>query len=80
MGEQLWSWVLVAIGVTGWILTGRRNRWGWAVSVLVQILWAVYAVVTSQYGFILGAVLYGTVAGMNFVKWSRPAPETVREA
>lgn len=69
--DQAWSWILVAIGVTGWWLVGNRNKWGWAIGVFVQVLWGVYAVVMEQYGFIAGALIYGTVAARNLHQWTR---------
>lgn len=84
MEGQIWSWILTGIGVTGWYLAGRRNRWGWAIGILVQILWFAYAIVTGQYGFIVGSLLYGAVAAKNFRAWTlearRPAadPEVTR--
>lgn len=69
-----WSWLLAAIGVTGLYLTTRRNRWGYAIGVSVQALWIAYAVATSQYGFIISALVYGSVNLIGFHAWRKPEP------
>lgn len=70
MTENLiWSVGLAAIGILGIYLAGSRNIWGWAVSFGAQAMWIVFAIVTTQYGFILSALVYGFVYGRNFIKW-----------
>lgn len=73
MGGQWWSWVLTAVGLTGWWLTGRRLWAGWAVSLGVQVLWLAYAVTSRQWGFVVAALAYGTMAGINLRRWRREA-------
>ncbi|MFC0504275.1 hypothetical protein [Micromonospora costi] len=73
MADQTWSWVLTGVGVFGLWLAGRRNPWGWAVGVGAQVLWVAYAVVTRQWGFLLGAFVYGPVYLGNFLRWRREA-------
>lgn len=70
---MLWSWILTAGGVFGLWLAGRRNVWGWAVGLAMQVLWVAYAVATTQWGFIVSAVAYGTVYGRNWIRWRREA-------
>jgi len=67
--DQLWSWVLSAIGVTGLLLVGRRYWWAWGVTALNEVLWIVYAVVTRQFGFIFGALAYIGVHAHNARRW-----------
>lgn len=71
MDGQLWSWILTIVGVTGFILAGRRIWWAWYVNLLCQILWFTYAIVTTQYGFIAAAVVYSVVFTQNALKWTR---------
>lgn len=66
--QQLWSWSLMFVGVTGLYLAGRGNWLGWAIGILAQILWFVYALVTKQYGFIVSAIAYGMVNVINLRK------------
>jgi hypothetical protein len=67
--DQLWSWVLSAIGVTGLLLVGRRHWWAWGITALNEVLWIVYAVVTRQFGFIFGALAYISVHAHNARRW-----------
>lgn len=71
MTGLIWSILLAAIGITGIYFAGRKNLWGWAISLGAQLLWIIFAIVTGQYGFILSAVAYGAVYGKNFVAWYR---------
>ena len=69
MTNLIWSISLAAIGILGIYLAGNKSQWGWALGFGAQLLWAVFAVVTGQYGFILSAVAYGIVYGRNWGKW-----------
>lgn len=66
-----WSYVLMAVGVFGLYLAGRKSKWGWAVGIAAQILWIAYAIVTQQWGFIISAIAYGAVYIKNFITWRR---------
>lgn len=66
-----WSIALAAVGILGIYLAGKKNLWGWAVGVGAQLLWIVYAIVTGQWGFILSALAYGWVYGLNWWRWAR---------
>lgn len=63
--DQLWLWALSIVGVAGWYLAGRRNRWGWAIGVFVQASWLVYGVIASRYEFVAASMLYGSVTAIN---------------
>lgn len=71
MTEQVWSWVLSCIGVTGLLLIGKRKWWAWGIAALNEMLWICYALITRQYGFIFGALAYMTVHAHNARKWKR---------
>ena len=66
----MWSYVLASIGILGIYIAGKNNKWGWAIGLAAQSLWIIYAVVTSQYGFIVSAIAYGYFYGLNFYKWN----------
>lgn len=68
---MLWSWILMAVGVFGLWLAGRKSQWGWAVGFFAQLLWMAYAITTQQWGFIVSAVAYGAVYARNWWKWRR---------
>ena len=80
---MIWSFALTAVGLVGLWLTGLKNRWGFAVGVLAQVMWFTYAVVTQQWGFIASCILFGFLYSRNFIRWSReeaaaPAPESMK--
>lgn len=73
MNNQIWSWILAAIGILGIYLAGRKNSVGWLVGVFAQFLWLSYAVVTQQWGFLFTAVAYGAIYIKNWLVWRREA-------
>lgn len=70
MGGQGWSWVLTAVGVTGFVLAGRKVWWAWHVNLACQALWATYAITTRQWGFLVSAAIYVVVFGRNAAAWT----------
>lgn len=69
--NQLWSWALAAVGITGLWLAGRNNKLGWAIGLFAQTLWLAYGITTRQWGFIATAFAYGFVYGRNWLRWRR---------
>lgn len=62
------SWIIAAIGIVAWRLTvyeGRRKQAAYVLGIVNQVIWIVYALVTAQYGFALGALVFGTVCAIN---------------
>lgn len=66
-----WSWILTAVGLTGFILAGRKIWWCWYINIACQALWFAYAIFTEQYGFIVASIAYTFVFTQNAVKWTR---------
>jgi hypothetical protein len=74
MGRQL-SWVLTGIALfSTWLLTHHR-RSGWAIGVGMQVLWAIYAVVTHQWGFLVGAAFFGWLDVQGWRRWGAYSPD-----
>ncbi len=73
MTPSAWSWLLTGIGVTGLFLVSRGFVWAWLVNIAAQALWAIYAIATDQYGFLLAAAAYATVFTMNYRRASAKA-------
>lgn len=57
-------WMLVVGGVLGMYLAGSGRRWAWLLLFGLQPIWIAYAVVTGQFGFVLGSLAYA-VAQLN---------------
>ena len=64
-------YILSVIGVTALVMVGRHMWQGWVLAFCNECLWVGFALATRQYGFILGAVVYGTVNTYNAVRWRR---------
>lgn len=69
MYDQYWSWLLSCVGGLGIYLAGKKDWRGWAIGILSEILWLTYAIITKQYGFIFGSILYSTILVNNLVIW-----------
>jgi hypothetical protein len=65
-----WSVLLAGFGLIGLYLAGRNNYWGWALGLLDEALWVVYAVHTQQWAFCLSAMAYGWVYLRNLRAWA----------
>jgi hypothetical protein len=80
MNDQYWSWLLTVVGLTGFILAGRKVWWAWYINIGCQALWFTYAIVTEQHGFIVAAIAYTVVFARNAYKWTTErSPSKLRE-
>lgn len=71
MSDQLWSWLLGAVGLIGFWLAGRKVWWCWYINIANQILWVAYSLVTKQYGFLVAAFGYSFVFTKNAYTWTK---------
>lgn len=69
--SDLWSYVLTLIGVTGFFLAGKKVWWCWYLNIANQVIWLVYSLVTEQYGFLLGVLVYTWVFVKNAIAWTK---------
>lgn len=70
MNDQLWGWVLSALGLVGFWLAGKKIWWAWYVNLLNQLVWALYAILTAQWGFLVGVVFYTFIFAKNARMWT----------
>jgi len=67
--KSLAPWLLSAMGLLGTWLTGRKYWWAWLWLFIYNALWALYSIITKQYGFLVASVAYGWLYAHNMVKW-----------
>lgn len=65
------DWLLTVVGLTGFVLAGRKVWWAWYVNLACQALWLAYALITQQYGFIVAALAYSIVFTRNAIAWTK---------
>lgn len=57
---------LSALGITGLLLAGRRNAWGWILGLVSQCAWVTYIAATDQWSLIWGTAAYAVAYVINF--------------
>ncbi|QAX92881.1 hypothetical protein KNU39_gp71 [Gordonia phage Mutzi] len=82
MINPLWSIALTVLGAFGLFLVFRfPNHWiGPAWSIVLQVVWFTYGVVTGQWGFIASAFMYAgaNAYGLHARRKARRAQEVPR--
>ena len=74
----MWPYILSLVGISAMWLAGLKRWQGWALGLVCEALWVVYALSTHQYGFIFGSVTYSAVYLRNLWRWrDRPPPPAV---
>ena len=68
---SLWSFALAGLGIAQIYLTGKKIRFGWIVGVITSALWFIYGIVTAQYGFLISAVVFGSIHIRNWIDWGQ---------
>jgi len=64
-------WLLAAGNVSSAFCTGKGLNAGWALLVLTQLGFIVYALATGQPGFLLQNVAMIVIGVYNFIKWRK---------
>lgn len=56
--------------VTLWLI-GNKNKAGFILGLLNQILWIWYALMLKQYGLLVGVMAYAVIYIRNLIKWNK---------
>ena len=70
---QYWSALLATTFLISLVLIGKNNPWGWALGILDELLWIIYAITTRQWAFIISAAAYAAICLRNLRTWRRHA-------
>jgi len=65
------TWPLAVLSLVATELIGRKLRVGWHIGAMAGLAWAVYAVITHQFGMAAINTIYAGQAVRNAVKWRR---------
>lgn len=66
---NIWSWILGAVSVCTVYIALHGKWYAWAVGWFAQALWAIYAILTNQYGFLVSCIAFVAVYYTGFRKW-----------
>ena len=69
---MMWDWFLASAGIFGLYLMTKKKAEGFAVGLILQIFWLIYAISTEQYGFIMSALGFGFMNAWGLYRWTRP--------
>lgn len=69
--DQVWSWVVTLVGVSGFWLAGRKIWWAWYVNIANQIMWVIFSLITGYYAFLIGTAVYTVVFVRNAYRWTK---------
>lgn len=71
MDGQIWSWILGAVGVVGFVLAGKKVWWAWYINIANQFLWTAYSFITEQWGFLVTTAVFFFVFCRNAYTWTK---------
>ena len=65
------SYLLSIISLVTLWLIGNKNKAGFILGLLNQVLWIWYALMLKQYGLLVGVIAYAAIYIRNLIKWSK---------
>lgn len=65
------SWILPIFSMIGLWQLGKKRKWAWFYLGILEIVWAVYGIMTGQPGFILGSLAYMLIYIKNYRQWRK---------
>ena len=65
------SYLLSIISLVTLWLIGNKNKAGFILGLLNQILWIWYALMLKQYGLLVGVMAYAVIYIRNLIKWNK---------
>ena len=65
------SYLLSIISLVTLWLIGNKNKAGFVLGLLNQVLWIWYALMLKQYGLLVGVIAYAAIYIRNLIKWSK---------
>lgn len=69
------EWIIAALGLASYWMLARRNRFGWVVNAVSQLLWLYVAIATKQWPFVLLSFMYAYLSWRGWRTWSNGMSE-----
>lgn len=66
-----WSWILVALSLTGTVLNIKKRPAGFAIWIISNSFWVVYDVLTGLYSQAFLFFVYDILAAWGLWEWTR---------
>lgn len=77
--EQVIAFAVPLVVAVSVYLCGRRVAAGWLVGLVAQVGFALYAVLTHHWGWLLQPTLLGPLFARNWLRWRRDEDAHVAE-
>ncbi len=71
------DWAAFLLGTLGLYLVGERKRIGFLATFVALTCAAVVAIISGQYGFLVGNIVQAMLAMRAFMRWHAPSKELV---
>jgi len=65
------TWVANILFLIGIILIGRKNKWGWILEIIGEILWIKTSIDTKMWDLLCVCILFGLLQAWNFWLWHK---------
>jgi hypothetical protein len=71
INEQTLSWIISILGMSGFLLAGRKVWWCWYINIACQLFWFMYAIASNTPAFFVTAMFYSGIFSVNAWNWTR---------
>lgn len=65
----MWSFALAALSIVSALLLARKKRSGWLAALATNTAWIIYAIVTTQPGFLLMEAVFVPTNVYGYRNW-----------
>jgi len=65
------DWLAGLIGITAKIIVGRKNKWGWIIYAISELIWIIVGLSTRLYGLVIVSGIVFFIYIYNFFRWRK---------
>ena len=71
------DWLATACGLTGVVLLGNKNKFGFVVFMVASMSWIAFGAITGSYAVIIGSCIFLILHARGLYKWMRQEAQNV---
>jgi len=65
------DWLAGFIGILAKIIVGRKNKWGWIIYAISELIWIIVGLSTRLYGLVTVSGIVFFIYIYNFFRWRK---------